>query len=378
VKKLKFIIVLALVMPAVVILAMFGNNTLGQANVADEAAIKSTITKYFASKYESLSTLTEVSIDNFFLREDPVSAKSAQFEKDVRRILVEWRKLRDLPIEKFSLKPNFEEIKISGNNAKVRVFDTCTYQYKNLPFETTESTLHEITLRKVGSSWKIINDFYEDSITQLIRLNKEQGKSIEELFSMLPRFSRNIDTLKNVSSSTFSLEKEDSVVPLGTWWYDRTSAAQHADRYATKDTSDDGYGYDPNYIDFSTQGGDCTNYASQNIRAGGATLNDTTGPYTWYYRNAGGSTADDTWSASWCNVDPLKEYIANNTTNGTPSGYITSDITRLGVGDIIQYNLDSDSAFEHTGFIAYCYKDGLVWFYLIKVLIKILYGAIKP
>ncbi|MBE3586177.1 MAG: amidase domain-containing protein [Thermoanaerobacter sp.] len=62
----------------------------------------------------------------------------------------------------------------------------------------------------------------------------------------------------------------------------------------------------------------------------------------------------------WCNVDPLKEYIVNNTTNGTPSGYIISDITRLGVGDIIQYNLDSDSAFEHTGFIAYCYKDGLV------------------
>ena len=55
--------------------------------------------------------------------------------------------------------------------------------------------------------------------------------------------------------------------------YDRRSAAAYAQRWA--------YFRNPDFLDFSDLGGDCTNFASQCIYAGSGVMNFTP-TYGWY------------------------------------------------------------------------------------------------
>lgn len=79
----------------------------------------------------------------------------------------------------------------------------------------------------------------------------------------------------------------------------------------------------PAYTNYSGKGGDCTNYASQVLHAGGAPY-DKTGSYTWYPD-----------SYSWINVAGIKNYLLNNTYTG-PCGKTVSKLSELTCGDLIQ------------------------------------------
>ena len=59
--------------------------------------------------------------------------------------------------------------------------------------------------------------------------------------------------------------------------YDRGKAVAYAHKWA--------FGRNPAYYDFEEIGGDCTNFASQCLRAGGGVMNFTP-TFGWYYVNA--------------------------------------------------------------------------------------------
>ena len=98
----------------------------------------------------------------------------------------------------------------------------------------------------------------------------------------------------------------------------------------------------PAYTNYDTLGGDCTNYISQILRAGGAPLDDT-GSYQWYYYSDGNR------SSSWTGVGNLYTYLVNNDYIG-PQGYkITSDEAFVASeGDLIQLKLNGSSSFGHS------------------------------
>lgn len=93
----------------------------------------------------------------------------------------------------------------------------------------------------------------------------------------------------------------------------------------------------PAYYNFDKIGGDCTNFVSQCLYAGGAVMNYTrdTG---WYYN----SIHDR--AAAWTSVEYFHRFIMNNRGVG-PFGEAVS-ISRISPGDIIQ--LGSDSRFYHS------------------------------
>ena len=64
--------------------------------------------------------------------------------------------------------------------------------------------------------------------------------------------------------------------------YDRARAVEYAHRWA--------YGRNPRFFDFSSIGGDCTNFASQVIYAGSGVMNFST-TLGWYYISAAERTA---------------------------------------------------------------------------------------
>jgi hypothetical protein len=117
----------------------------------------------------------------------------------------------------------------------------------------------------------------------------------------------------------------------GIFPYDRVKAYNYAKRWALD--------RNPRYYDFEYLGGDCTNFASQVLHAGGCPMNykKWTG---WYYSNLNNR------APSWTGVDYLFKFLINNNERG-PIGKVVS-IDEIEVGDIIQLNFQKDNTFNHS------------------------------
>jgi len=112
--------------------------------------------------------------------------------------------------------------------------------------------------------------------------------------------------------------------------YDRESAVSYAKTWA--------YKRNPDFYNFDKIGGDCTNFASQCILAGGAVMNFTavTG---WFYRSANDRTA------SWTGVEYLYNFLIGN--NGVGPFAKEISIENLEIGDIVQLGRETGD-FYHT------------------------------
>ncbi len=119
-------------------------------------------------------------------------------------------------------------------------------------------------------------------------------------------------------------------MPLVNINYDRRAAVAYANRWA--------YFRNPNFLDFSNLGGDCTNFASQCLLAGGAVMNYTP-TFGWYYIDSNNR------APAWTGVEYLYNFLTNNKDVGP---YATdSDISAMRPGDLVQLMLDKDR-FQHT------------------------------
>lgn len=113
--------------------------------------------------------------------------------------------------------------------------------------------------------------------------------------------------------------------------YQREAAVRYANEWA--------YFRNPEYYDFQSLGGDCTNFASQVLFAGSGIMNYT--PVTgWFYINANNRTP------SWTGVNELFDFLTNNRGAG-PQGRLVS-LDGLEPGDIIQLRFDDSPRFDHT------------------------------
>ncbi|MBE7074268.1 MAG: amidase [Clostridiales bacterium] len=111
--------------------------------------------------------------------------------------------------------------------------------------------------------------------------------------------------------------------------YDRISAINYAQKYALSPN--------PNFYHFGGIGGDCTNFISQCLLAGGCNMQYSSNG--WYYN----SSYDR--SPSWTSVSELHNFLLNNKKSG-PHGEIIS-LNSLEIGDIIQLKQNT-SRFNHT------------------------------
>lgn len=117
----------------------------------------------------------------------------------------------------------------------------------------------------------------------------------------------------------------------GIFPYNRRTAYNYAKRWALS--------RNPKYYDFEHLGGDCTNFASQVLHAGGCPMNNTKGS-GWYYYNLNNR------APSWTGVDFLYKFLINNKGRG-PIGKEVS-INEIQLGDLIQLNFDNDKTFNHS------------------------------
>ena len=112
--------------------------------------------------------------------------------------------------------------------------------------------------------------------------------------------------------------------------YNRSAAVDYANRWA--------YFRNPEYYDFSELGGDCTNFASQCLLAGGAVMNFTP-TFGWYYIGLNDR------SPAWTGVKYLYNFLTSNNGIG-PYGHQV-DPSEIQPGDLCQLIFDGDE-WQHT------------------------------
>lgn len=122
-------------------------------------------------------------------------------------------------------------------------------------------------------------------------------------------------------------------MPLANIIYNRRAAVAYANRWA--------YFRNPNFLDFSNLGGDCTNFASQCMLAGGAVMNYTP-TFGWYYIDA------DNRAPAWTGVEYLYNFLTQN--EGVGPYASDTDIEFMRPGDLVQLwlNNQEQQRFHHT------------------------------
>ncbi len=113
--------------------------------------------------------------------------------------------------------------------------------------------------------------------------------------------------------------------------YDRRAAVRYAHRWA--------YGRNPNYFDFETIGGDCTNFASQCLYQGSGVMNFTP-DLGWYYIDGGDK------APAWTGVPYFYNFMTRPEETRGPVG-VAASLEMLEPGDFVQLRFAYDT-FGHT------------------------------
>ena len=112
--------------------------------------------------------------------------------------------------------------------------------------------------------------------------------------------------------------------------YNREKAVEYAHRWA--------FDRNPAYYNFTGIGGDCTNFVSQCIHAGGAKMNFTK-DYGWYY------ISPNNRAPAWTGVEFFYRFLMTNKGVGPFGRLVTME--ELEPGDVIQLS-NSGIVFTHT------------------------------
>lgn len=128
--------------------------------------------------------------------------------------------------------------------------------------------------------------------------------------------------------------------------YNRANAVNYAHSWCGSVDDDPFYSeYNPAYRPFD---GDCTNFVSQCLKAGGLTNIETPSYASWYYYRNGSdsfdSNYDDSFNAAWTSVNSLYSALCQS-----GRGLLkTVPSQTVQVGDILQFKLPGSSTYNHS------------------------------
>lgn len=189
------------------------------------------------------------------------------------------------------------------------------------------TTNYIFTLQKGEDDKLYILDFESDNIEEMILKNSDMDFVLEQdklrIKKEKEEFQKAIPIEEKVSSRSIN------------GYFNRTAMYNYAKENSHK--------YNPNWGDFSNLGGDCTNFISQILYAGGAPM-DNTGSYTWYYYGMSNR------APSWTGVNQLYTYLINNDYIG-PQGKLANSseiLYSMNIGDIVQIDFNYDGVYDHS------------------------------
>ncbi|HNB36707.1 MAG TPA: amidase domain-containing protein [Anaerolineales bacterium] len=332
------------------------------ADVSDEEKIKAAIDAYFTTRYEGQKSITEQDFSTL-IEDDTLDW--VKKEKDKREIELYIASLFDLGYESYKFTLEYDTIEIKGNKATVQVIEGHQVVFNSTSPEVSilANLKHIITLYNKKDSWVISKDAYQDELSsQISHTSKDEIKNqIDSNYQLLIHQKQNYSEieLNKINSLTEEINRTSGLISYN-YSYDRIEAVRYADAHIPGACA--WCGYNTTYYKTETQYGDCTNFVSQAIYAGGGnTPPDTKGMTTsanrnsssdWYYVfNYSGPTSGS-GSTPWIQVQAQRDFIISNSNKIGPTGYETTVLCNVSIGDIVQLKgVNTPGVWDHEGII---------------------------
>ncbi len=207
---------------------------------------------------------------------------------------------------------------------------------------------HNFTLAQQNGRWQIVKHMQWDGCFWTM-LKEYDGKDLNQMKNVETVFENKKNTLLNQRRSSLPARTEGaaSQTPAVGHPYDREAAVAYARQYIGVRNAA--------WADYSDGGGNCQNFASQCIFAGGIPM-DTSGDQKWKWYSDGVNGTSSAWgcSLSWINVDYFFAYARDNRGYGM-SAEIAADFWSGQPGDAIVMGTPQD--WDHTVLISEVIKD---------------------
>jgi hypothetical protein len=223
--------------------------------------------------------------------------------------------------------------RVTGRTAKAAVTETTTLTYAQARGDAPKTTgfraRHELTFTADRQgNWQLTG----------IRDTDQGGLAVNTLSKPVPVKATTADNTTPNAPRAATTPKPAAVPKTGTAYAYKAMAA-YAEKYWNV--------YNKDYPDFNGQGagGDCTNFVSQSLKAGGwKHVPGYVYDYTKWFGNA------EIQSHSFIGVNEWS-WFAQNSKRTTP----LANVYQLEVGDVLQVDFDRDGSKDHTMIVTYKY-----------------------
>jgi hypothetical protein len=259
-----------------------------------------------AQMTRSASLANEIKVDSDF----------AEYMAEKAHFIQYTRKAEKLHISNYSVTYGTPDVEISGNIAKVEIFETVCMQYDGLDEMSAVSTEYVLNLVKAENDWVIVDITSDDMFDKAHSQEDFDYETAVEEYDAAMAVPGKIEVERDVTDQVDQLAASGANQTP----YDRTSAANYSLTYTTSTNVNTRNYYNKNFYNFASLGGDCMNYASQCMYAGFGGSDDKTAidsyaypmdqsGSSWYTNSSGNK------SPSWAGTVSFLNYA--NAANGT-------------------------------------------------------------
>ncbi len=273
----------------------------------DYSRIRERVENYFHGRYTGYAGGEMPDFSRF--------CSGRRMEEEEKRYQYEVKTAKDkgLSFSDWQLNILFKRIAVMGNHARVEIEEQHRVVFPVTGFtpSSMKGLVHRLTLKKIRNQWYVTAHSTRDERVIYSAKCKPGGTACPKLI------------------------EETGVDGQGTkriiHTYNREAAVRYARRWAL--------GRNPAYYDFENLGGDCTNFCSQVIHAGGAPMNMDK-RNGWYYISLNNR------SPSWTGVEYLYRFLLTNRGQG-PHGEMVA-LSEIEIGDIVQLDFPHSNGFNHS------------------------------
>lgn len=355
-----------------------------QANPLDKNQAERLTREFLSNKMQSLVSHNVDAIDKYFTDKSETSQKYLLFIK--KQLLEDYiisYASNDYTIEKVFPQVEITEVILNANSAQIKATLTADIRWNaanplGSAVKGKKSEKHTIFLSTENGEWKIIQDVYQTKKGCSDVSSREDLSKLREQISKLETEALKALQLAGKSKPTRLLQVtptwQNSVLPKSVLKI-KTNVLKCSPRISSHEYNREqvynwAHNHWNNYSrqflnlgDENWKGGDCTNFVSQCLRAGGA-MNDKTGDFQWYYDNKGTTaTSDDTYSWTWSTARGLNGTLAGNYHNQEfgpkatekvitgDSQYDGSIGNYIAPGDLVQYHWKTKANITHAAVI---------------------------
>ncbi|ACL74899.1 amidase domain-containing protein [Ruminiclostridium cellulolyticum] len=340
-----------------------------QAKPIDIRQAEQLTTEFLCTKIQSVVS-HNVDAINIYYTNSPTSQRNLLFiQKQLLEDYIISYASNDYTIEKVEPRVKINETLFDGKFANIRATLTADIYWNAAnplgnPIKGRKVEEHLLLLKNENDVWKIEQDKFQTKKGSSVELTRESIADLHEQIRTLKfQAEKALDKARKSKPSKLTPETpewkmSDLYTPRISQDYNRQEVYNWAYNHWNN--------YSKEYLNFGDEkwkGGDCTNFVSQCLRAGGA-VNDKSGAFQWYYDKKGTlASTNDTYSWTWSTARGLNSILSGNHNNEEFGPKATQKVisgddqydTSIGKyvvpGDLIQYHWNNKSTITHAAVI---------------------------